>query len=133
MIAASPEISRYGIVFAAAHVFNSLDDHHETKSSRQFLSTENNEGPEKTGRMRGGGDLQPKHLPAVGSCKGSRHQTQRNYQYVLHNITYNMLIIIINLEITLICITFKYKNFSETCRFNLLLPPVLIVYFLKII
>jgi hypothetical protein len=45
MIAASPEISRYEIVFAAAHVFNSLDDHHETKSSRQFLPTENPEGP----------------------------------------------------------------------------------------
>ena len=49
MIAASPEISRYGIVFAAAHVFNSLDDHHETKSSRQFLPTENPEGPLEKG------------------------------------------------------------------------------------
>jgi len=45
MIAASLEITRSGIVFAAAHVFNSLDDHHETKSSRQFLPTENPEGP----------------------------------------------------------------------------------------
>jgi len=45
MIAASPEITRYGIVFAAAHVFNSLDDHYETKSSRQFLPTQNPEGP----------------------------------------------------------------------------------------
>jgi len=53
MIAASPEISRYGIVFAAAHVFNSLDDHHETKSSRQFLPTENPEGP----FLKGGGRI----------------------------------------------------------------------------
>jgi len=45
MIAASLEITRYGIAFATAHVFNSLDDHHETKSSRQFLPTENPEGP----------------------------------------------------------------------------------------
>ena len=53
MIAASPEISRYGIVFAAAHVFNSLDDHHETKSSRQFLPTENPEGPLRKGGWGG--------------------------------------------------------------------------------
>jgi len=54
MIAASPEISRYGIVFAAAHVFNSLDEHHETRSSRKFLPTENPEGPFVKG---GWGDL----------------------------------------------------------------------------
>jgi hypothetical protein len=45
MIAASPQITRSGIVFAAARLFTSLDDHHETRSSRQFLPTENPEGP----------------------------------------------------------------------------------------
>jgi len=45
MIAASPEISRSGIVFAAAHVFPSFDDHHETEPSRLFLPTENPEAP----------------------------------------------------------------------------------------
>ena len=53
MIAASLEITRSGIVFAAAHVFNSLDEHHETKSSRQFLPTENPEAPfSKGGNIR---------------------------------------------------------------------------------
>ena len=45
MIAASPQITRSGIVFAAAHVFNSLDEHHETKSAKQYLPTENPEAP----------------------------------------------------------------------------------------
>ena len=49
MIAASPEITRSGIVFAAAHVFPSFDDHHETEPSRLFLPTENPEGPLQKG------------------------------------------------------------------------------------
>ena len=52
MIAASSEITRYGIVFAVAHVFNSLDDHYETKSSRQFLPTENPEAPLQKGDFK---------------------------------------------------------------------------------
>jgi len=52
MIAASPQITRSGIVFAAAHVFNSLDEHHETKSSKQFLPTENPEAPLEKGGAR---------------------------------------------------------------------------------
>jgi hypothetical protein len=49
MIAASPEITRSGIVFAAANVFPSFDDHHETEPSRLFLPTENPEAPLRKG------------------------------------------------------------------------------------
>ena len=45
MIAASPKITRYRIVFTAAYVFPSFDDHHETEPSRLFLPTENPEAP----------------------------------------------------------------------------------------
>ena len=53
MIAASSEITRSGIVFAAAHVFPSFDDHHETEPSRLFLPTENPEGPLRKGGYLG--------------------------------------------------------------------------------
>ena len=52
MIAASPKITRYRIVFTAAYVFPSFDDHHETEPSRLFLPTENPEGPFRKGGMK---------------------------------------------------------------------------------
>jgi len=72
MIAASPEISRYGIVFAAAHVFNSLDDHHETKSSRQFLPTENPEGPLQKGGIKW--DISHANKSSSPFAKAARHE-----------------------------------------------------------
>ena len=53
MIAASPKITRYRIVFTAAYVFPSFDDHHETEPSRLFLPTENPEGPFAKGDLGG--------------------------------------------------------------------------------
>jgi hypothetical protein len=52
MIAASPKITRYRIVFTAAYVFPSFDDHHETEPSRLFLPTENPEAPFSKGGPR---------------------------------------------------------------------------------
>jgi hypothetical protein len=53
MIAASPKITRYRIVFTAAYVFPSFDDHHETEPSRLFLPTENPEAPFFKGGLGG--------------------------------------------------------------------------------
>lgn len=47
MIAASPEFTRSDLLFAAAHLFPSLDDHHEAQPSRRFLPTENPEAPKR--------------------------------------------------------------------------------------
>gem|GEM_PF-2801836 len=70
MIAASLEITRSGIVFAAAHVFNSLDEHHETRSSRKFLPTENPEGPLQKGGIKWDFSQANKYLPPF--LKGDR-------------------------------------------------------------
>ena len=51
MIAASPETTRSRIVSAAAHLSPSLDDRHQTESSRYFLPTENPEGPCQKGKF----------------------------------------------------------------------------------
>ena len=53
MIAASPEVTRRGIVLSAAHVFPSFDDHHKTAPSTLFLPTENPEGPLAKGEDEG--------------------------------------------------------------------------------
>ena len=53
MIAASPETTRSRIVSAAAHLSPSLDDRHQTESSRYFLPTENPEGPLIKGGLGG--------------------------------------------------------------------------------
>jgi hypothetical protein len=49
MVATIQEITRSAMIFTSVHLVFSLDSHHKTKSSRQYLPTEKSEAPLKKG------------------------------------------------------------------------------------